>query len=188
MDWRGSMRRGRGACWDCSGVLGWIVGEDERGGFRLERHERVWVVVNEWQDEVGQLCSNNIPADQIWMTCWRLQRTGWAGFLHVAWRYAEFGLLKGETGSPVCDGSLHISVNSVWVSASNLSVRRNQHVVNKTNSCWNPWSFGEVFLPNETPTCWFYLALTDQYTCFNCYIRKHKTCCQLKSPLIRRKH
>ncbi|MEQ2194184.1 hypothetical protein XENOCAPTIV_025034 [Xenoophorus captivus] len=25
------MQRGRGACWDCSGVLGWIVGEAERG-------------------------------------------------------------------------------------------------------------------------------------------------------------
>lgn len=50
MDWRGSMRRGRGACWDCSAVWKWIVreGEDERGGF----WEREMCAVNEWQDEV----------------------------------------------------------------------------------------------------------------------------------------
>lgn len=42
MDWCGSMRRGRGACWDCSGIWEWIVREreDERGGFTLRKRER----------------------------------------------------------------------------------------------------------------------------------------------------
>lgn len=55
-EWIGSMWRGRGACWDCSGIWGWIVGEDEQGGFhmRTRQSERTYksVIVNEWQKEV----------------------------------------------------------------------------------------------------------------------------------------